>query len=121
MYAAAPHPASVELVLVVGRQQHDDGRSGSARAAGGLDAVDAGQVDVHQHQVGAELGRRGQGLLARWRGADDDEAVGRLDHGGHGATEGLLVVDDQDAHDRARLTSSALIVSRAEVGAGQWG
>ena len=50
-----------------------DSRTTTGRACGrrdpggGLDAVDAGEVDVHQHEVGAELARGLEGLLAGGR------------------------------------------------------
>ena len=75
-----PAAGDVELVLVVGRQQHDDRAVGSGgELAGGLDPVDAGQVDVHQHQVGRSVAAARERLLAGRRDADDDETVGLLD------------------------------------------
>ena len=55
----------VELVLVIGREQYDDRRIGvPGDPPGGLDAVDAGQVDVHQHETRAQPGDSEQRLLA---------------------------------------------------------
>ena len=89
-------PGQVEVVLVVGGEQDDDRRRRDpADLAGSLDAVDARQVDVHQHQVRPELGRRCDRLLARRDGADDGEALGLLHDGRHRTPERVLVVDDQ--------------------------
>jgi hypothetical protein len=45
--------------LVGGEEHHHGGGRRSRDLAGGLDAVDAGQVDVHQHRpgCGSELDR----------------------------------------------------------------
>ena len=60
-----------------------------------LEPVDAGHLDVHQHQVGLEAGRQFDGLLAVLGLADHLEAVGHLhDHPGRLAKRNL-VVDDQ--------------------------
>ena len=92
-------PVRLEVVFVIGRQEQDDRGVGlAAQPASGLDAVDAGQVDVHQDKVGTQVAGRRQRLLAARRRPDDDESVGLVDHRGHGAPVGLLVVDDQDAH-----------------------
>jgi len=46
------------------------------QASGGLQAVDAWQVHVHEHEIGFQLAAQLEGLLTRGRLTDHDEAVG---------------------------------------------
>ena len=78
-----------------------------------------GQVDVHQDEVGPQLANRLDGLLAGGDGADDDEPVGGLHDGGHGATERILVVDDEYADVSARDRGhGSMITGRDEAATG---
>jgi hypothetical protein len=70
------------FVEVEGRQHEDTGgvlapRDQSAR---GLDAVHARHPDIHDHDVGLELSRPGEGLLAVGSLADHLEIVLRVEH-----------------------------------------
>ena len=88
----------VLVLLVGGEQQHDHGLGGGEDLPRRLEPVDARQVDVHQHQVGCQGGRHGDGVLARLGLAHDLEAVrGLHDHAG-GHPEGLLVIHDQHSN-----------------------
>ena len=87
---------------------------------GRLDAVDPGQVDVHQHQVGPQLPDGDERLLAGRHRAHDLEAVGHLDHGRHRTPERLLVVDDQDAHDTHEHLHRVIILDHGPRQQGGW-
>ena len=71
---------------------------GAGDQPGGLDPVELAHVDVHQHQVGRQLGAGGDRRLA---GVDLGDQLEALDAGQHGTgrlPEGRLVVDDHHAH-----------------------
>ena len=60
-----------------------------------LDAVDAGQVDVHQHEVGMLRGRDRNRVLARLGFRGNLEAGREPDHRPGDGAERQLIVDDQ--------------------------
>ena len=104
--------------LVGGEQHHDRLGVRAGDPARRLDAVDAGEVDVHEHEPGFEgvghLDRR----LAALGLAHHGEPVGGGDHGVGGTTEGRLIVDDQHRH-RGGLDHAAIFppLPEAEQGA----
>ena len=113
-----PAVVAVELVLVVGRQQHDDWR-GAARAlrtrVASMPSM-PGRLTSIRTRSGLQFAGDLDRLLAGGCGADDREAVGRLDHRGHGAPKRLLVIDDQDPHFGARYLRSYSPSSLVEDG-----
>ena len=85
-----------EIGLLVGGEQHHHGAGvGGGDLAGRLDAVDPGQVDVHQHEAGLERFGQLDRFLAALGLADDVEPGGGGDHHPHGAPKRRLVVDDE--------------------------
>ena len=62
---------------------------------GDVEAVDVGQLDVEQHEVGAQALGLGDPGRAVGRLADDVEPLGLEQHAG-ARTEGGVVVDDED-------------------------
>ena len=65
-------------------------------AAGGVEPVDAGHADVHEHDVGAMLERQAHRLLAVGRLADDGDVVLRVEQRPEAAPHQRLVVGDDD-------------------------
>src|SRR5438309_6893171 len=86
-------------LLIGGKQQH---HHGAVRVLedlpGRLEAVDAGKVDVHQHQVRVQRLAGIHRSLAGLGFGNHLEAVRRLDDRTRGLAEGRLVVDNQDSH-----------------------
>ncbi len=75
--------------------------------AGGLDPVELGHADVHQHDVGLQVPGLRDRVEAVGGLADDLQIVlGVEDHAEPGAHE-RLVVGDQQADAQARLNSRA--------------
>ena len=88
------------LVEVEGRQdQHPDlARALGHHLARGLEPVEVGHADVHEHDVGPQRARRAHRLGAVLGLAHHlDVLLGVEDHAEAGAHEGL-VVGEQDAH-----------------------
>jgi hypothetical protein len=88
-----------EVVLGVRRQEDHRRRGvGGDDLAGGLDAVDPGQVDVHQHEPGMVLVGQLEGLLAGLGLGDDGEPGRQADNRARDGAEWCLIVDDQHWH-----------------------
>ena len=67
-------------------------------APGRLEPVDAGQVHVHEHEVGAQLPHGLDRRLAGLGLPDHLEPVRQLDHVTGGRPEGRLIVHDENPH-----------------------
>jgi hypothetical protein len=79
-----------------GDDQHADRRIGLDDAPGRLEPTDAGHRDVHQHEVGPELARQPDRILAGGGQADDvDPPIGGKDRL-EGFGEQAMVIDDQN-------------------------
>ncbi len=77
---------------------------------GDVEALDVGQADIEQDEVGPERagGREARGAVVRL--ADDDEAVG-LEDGARLDAEAGVVIDDEDGvHGRDRRTAERLLL-----------
>ena len=109
-------------LLVVGREEQHHGRPGEGlQPPGGLEAVDAREVDVHQDEVRGQLHSRLERALAGVGLPDDLEAVGLLHDASHGTPEWRLVVNHQDPHEcHPGRTSGEKHAGRADRGAGGW-
>ncbi len=71
-----------------------------------LDAVDAGQADVHDDEVGLELA---DGLKREIAGTDRfDPVTGIGQHGGRDQTRGVIILDHQDVAGRRLGLAAAL-------------
>ena len=79
--------------------------------AGGLDAVEHRHGDVHEHDVGPQLGRQAQGLLAVGRLADDLEPL-LLHRAAQPLAEHAVVVGEQQATAMAQVFRSCGASSR---------
>ena len=88
--AAANNPASIS-----GMDSRVD--IGIAHASGGLKAVDARHVEVHQNQVGFDLLRQADGVLTVAGLADHLQVVFQLQQVTHTPTHHGMVVDQQDS------------------------
>jgi hypothetical protein len=66
---------------------------------GGLQAVQGGHPDVHQHDVGAQPAGGGHRVQAVGGLADHLDAGGGEDHGEAGADQRLVVGDHHPGHD----------------------
>ncbi len=101
----------VDVLVEVEGREHQDAHGLLAgrgqQPPRGLDPVQLGHPDVHQHDVGPQLARLVDGLEPVAGLADDLEIVlGVEDHAEAGAHERLVVGDQQaDAHE-ARLSSA---------------
>src|SRR5438132_6124472 len=94
--AAFRRTRGVFLFLIGREQQHDHGAIRVLQdLPGRFQAVDARQVDVHQHQVGVQLLTGRDGGLAGLRLADHVEAVRGFHHRARRFAKRRLVVDDQ--------------------------
>src|SRR5262249_53518144 len=84
------------MVRGVVRRQHDDAGLGGQRLhqAGCLEAVDAGQIDVHEHDVGPV--RKRERLFGRLDAGDAAPGEPELEPGYDAAPQGLVIVDHQD-------------------------
>ena len=88
--------------LRVARRQHDDRHAlHAAQPADHVDAVDAGQPEVEDDDVGMVARREIERLLAVGRGVDVVPARAQVD--AQRAQDLRLVVDDQDARHGVRL------------------
>ena len=104
----------VDVLITVERGEHQDARRLAAGDAvrddppRGLETVELGHADVHQHDVGTERPDQVDRVAAVRRFADDlDLGLGVEDHAEPGAHE-CLVVDEQHAdHDAASTGSCA--------------
>jgi hypothetical protein len=94
------------LVLRRGRSgQDDDTRvwGDAPHAASRLDAVEHGHVEVHEDNVGVELGGKLDRLLAVPRAAGDLDALVELEGERQRFHEERVIVGDHDAELRLRL------------------
>lgn len=81
---------------------------GGGDRGGGLDAVQFGHPDVHEHDVGIEVRHQRDGLRAVARLADDVDVVRVVqDHPQSGAHEGLVVGDDHPDRHVGRVARTA--------------
>ena len=71
-----------------------------------IEAVDPGQVHVHEDEVRRELARKRDGILAGLGLADDIEPLRRLDDQSGRHAERLLVVHYQHTNGHPRLSST---------------
>ncbi len=83
-----------ELLLAERGEQHDGGDVVLGEALGSRDAVELGHLDVHDDEVGPQLGREGHGRLAVTGLSDDIEAVVAKDLDDVEPDEGLILGDD---------------------------
>ncbi len=65
---------------------------------GRVEPADAGEIHVHEHEVGTKLTSGGHRILPGLDLADHLEPVGELDHRPRDVAEGRLVIDDQHSH-----------------------
>jgi hypothetical protein len=91
--AAGAGAQRVDDVLVEAEGGEDENAL-AREPAGGLDPVHARHSDVHQHDVGAVLGRRDDRLLAGFGLGDDLDVAGRLEHRLETRAHHRLVVGD---------------------------
>jgi hypothetical protein len=95
------------VLVVIERGQHDDAHAAQRRVGGdrlgGLQAVEAGHADVHQHDVGDEAARRVGRLVAVGGLADHLDAVLRGQQRPKARAHERLVVGEQDADHRGSL------------------
>ena len=96
------------LVIVVHRHHEDvDAFRLAEDAAGGVDAVEAGHVDIHHDDVRSERQRDLDGLLA-CRSLSDDLGVGdRFEESTKPCSEERVVVGDEDSDRRVHHAVSA--------------
>src|ERR1700682_4447118 len=91
-------------LLVGGKQQHHDGAVRVLEdLPGRLEAVDAGQVDVHQHQVRVQFLTGFDRGLTRLGFSDHLEAVGGFHPRPRRLTERRLIVDDRHSHGHVSI------------------
>src|SRR6266542_734965 len=101
----AARAARRDQVAVVGRvaarDQHDRRRTAvRTEPSGDLEAVDVGELDVEEHQVGMELGRLRERFGAVGGLPDDREALG-LEQGMGCRPEARVVIDDENGSAHA--------------------
>ena len=77
-------------------QDHDGVRRRVGEAARRLETVHARHSDLDENHVGPELGGQREGLSARCRLPDLEEARRRRNQLAHGAAEDLMVIDGED-------------------------
>lgn len=94
---ARPH-GGVEAAVVVahGEHEHRTGEAVTQDAAGGLDAVDAGHLQIHQHDIGMERCGRGDHLVSVGCLADEVEPAGVGDETAQTIAEERMVIGDED-------------------------
>ena len=63
---------------------------------GGFDAVEAGEVDVHQDEMGLEGGGESDGVEAGAGFADDAEVAALAEDGFEAIAHDFVVVDEED-------------------------
>jgi DNA-binding NarL/FixJ family response regulator len=71
----------------------------------GLEPVDAGQLNIHQHEVWVQAACGHDGIFTRLGLTHDYEALRRVDHLPRRGAKGLLVVTDQDVHGHTSVRS----------------
>jgi len=84
-------------VVIDGEHEELEPGMGGLELAHAVDAVHAGQVDVHEHDVGEESREFLQGFFGGRMAADDREAGGGVDHEGQVVADVIVVLDDRDA------------------------
>ncbi len=96
------------------RRQQDDGglRVGGPDPAGRLDPVHAGQVDVHQHEVGRPGVDLGDRLLGGGGLGGHRETGGHADHRPRDGPERQLIVHDQHRHGLGGAVRGGHVVHR---------
>ena len=111
--SAGPGPQRGKDLLVVlqrAEDQHTHGGRGRVGddPSGHLHAVEAGQRDVHDHDVGVKLGRQADGRLAVGRAPGHGEARRIGEQGMKTDTREIVAVGDHHA-DRARPAGIAAV------------
>ena len=88
-----------DFVVVAVDGDHDDEelRELLLELCGGLDAGDAGEVDIHEDDIGAKGGDFGEGLLAAAPDADAAALRSALDDASQAGTNSGIVLHDGDA------------------------
>jgi hypothetical protein len=95
------------------KEQHDDGSGPLGKdLPRGIQTVDAGQVHVHEDEIGLQLARPVDRILARLRLAGDLEPLGRLDDHPSRHPERLLIVDDEHPYGHAGMHLHDLLSHR---------
>jgi hypothetical protein len=91
-----PHRREDEVVIVEHGEDEYSGRGPGATRSGGVDAVEAGHLDVHNHDVGLALGRGGGSIVT----VAASPTTGRrgIQQGPLAGQENRVVVGEQDAH-----------------------
>jgi hypothetical protein len=92
----------VDVAVEVEGGQHDHPavREVLKDPPGGLQAIDVRHPDIHEHHVGPEPARFGQGLGSVGGLADHGDAAGGEDHAEPGADQVLIVGDENPGHWR---------------------
>ena len=104
-----------QVGVLVDRQHHDlHRRQQRPQPPHALDAAHARQVDVHQHDVGADGGQLGDRALAALVLADAREPIGAVDQPGEAGADARVVLDDRDA-DRPGLPGGGGLGMRGSV------
>lgn len=86
--------------FVAVHRQHENGRARDevGDLTGGFDPVDAGHLDIHQHDVRLEEHGLPDRLVPRGRFSDDVEAIKLAQDQGEPVPDDGVVVSDQDTY-----------------------
>ena len=82
--------------VAAGDEDHGRARRVGRDARGDVEAVDVGEVDVEQHEVGAAARQASAIAAGAVRRLADDVVALRLQEHASGRPEGRVVVDDED-------------------------
>ena len=99
-----------QVGVLVDRQHHDLHVPAASvlQPAHALDAAHAGQVDVHEHDVGPDGGQLGDRPFAALVLAHAGEPVGAVDEAGDAGAHARVVLDDRDT-DRLALAGGGCV------------
>jgi hypothetical protein len=96
--------------VVGGQHEHSHARVVGAEAAGGLDTVELGHAQVHEHHIGFVAGDGGEGLVAVRDVGDDLEVGLPLEHAAQAVAHDGVVIDDQDTNRHGAWISATRVV-----------
>jgi hypothetical protein len=105
---------SVDVLVKIEHREHEDASVGRCLAddpAGGLDPIETGHADIHQHDVGAQATRLRDRFLSIAGLADNVDVGLALEDQAEAASHQRLIVDDKDTQGATNVVGSSFRVA----------